>query len=144
VVLVPVLLITAVSSRMSILELNLPGPSSEPAPPGEPEFNLEVVVRQNAIEVGERGAGLLRRFDVDSNDPDLVALGGYLLDVKSRFPDKLDVTLLLEPDVAYERIVAVMDRVRAVERFDERSNRAVTTELFPEISIGDAPLAAVN
>src|SRR5690606_12605624 len=44
VVLVPFLLITAVFSRMSILELNLPGPSSEPVPLEEPQFNLEVIV----------------------------------------------------------------------------------------------------
>jgi biopolymer transport protein ExbD len=144
VVLVPFLLITAVFSRMSILELNLPGPSSEPAPLDEPEFNLEVVVREHAIEVGERGAGLLRRFDAEDNDPNLDALADYLLDVKRRFPEKLDATLLLEPEVSYERIVAVMDRVRAAELVDERSNRVVKTELFPEISIGDAPLAAVN
>lgn|SRR5690606_15967073 len=144
VVLVPFLLITAVFSRMSILELNLPGPSAEAAEQSEPEFRLEIIVRRDAIEVGERNAGLLRKFETEAGEYDLDGLGDYLVDVKRRFPDKVDATLLLEPDVAYEHIVAVMDRVRAVERFDERSSRFVMAELFPEISIGDAPLAAVN
>jgi|SRR5690606_5283118 len=144
VVLVPFLLITAVFSRMSILELNLPGPAAEAAEQDEPEFRLEIVVRQNVIEVGERSAGLLRRFEAEAAEYDLDSLSDYLIEVKRRFPDKLDATLLLEPDVAYEHIVAVMDRVRAIEQLDERSNRVVTAELFPEISIGDAPVAAVN
>jgi len=144
VVLVPFLLITAVFSRMSILELNLPGSSAETMEQNEPEFRLEIIVRRNAIEVGERSAGLLRRFEAEGGEYDLDGLGEYLIDVKRRFPDKIDATLLLEPDVAYEDIVAVMDRVRAVERFDERSSRFVMAELFPEISIGDAPVAVVN
>ncbi|HEX6995417.1 MAG TPA: biopolymer transporter ExbD [Gammaproteobacteria bacterium] len=144
VALVPFLLITAVFSRMSILELNLPGPSAETVEQDEPEFRLEIVVRRDTIEVGERSAGILRRFGTEAGEYDLDGLSDYLLDVKRRFPDKLDATLLLEPDVSYEHIVAVMDRVRAVERFDERSGRPVMAELFPEISIGDAPLAAVN
>jgi|SRR5690606_2285897 len=144
VILVPFLLITAVFSRMSILELNLPAPSAETVEQDEPEFQLEVVVRQNAIEVGERSAGLLRRFEAEGGEYDLDGLADYLLDVKRRFPEKLDATLLLEPDVQYELIVAVMDRVRAVERFDDGADRVVTAELFPEISIGDAPIVAVN
>jgi len=144
VVLVPFLLITAVFSRMSILELNLPASSSEPVEQAEPEFQLEVVVRRNVLEVGERSAGMLRRFEAENGEHALDALTAYLLDVKRQFPDKIDVTLLLEPDVSYELIVAVMDHVRAVEHFDERTNGPVMAELFPEISIGDAPLAAVN
>jgi len=144
VVLVPFLLITAVFSRMSILELNLPRASTETVEQDEPEFQLEIVVRRNVLEVGERSAGLLRRFENEAGEYDLEGLGAYLLDVKRRFPEKVDATLLLEPDVPYEHLVAVMDRVRAVERFDERAGRPVSAELFPEISIGDAPLAAVN
>src|SRR5690606_30960909 len=114
VVLVPFLLITAVFSRMSILELNLPTSAAEAqTPPDEPTFQLEITVRESVIEVGDRTAGVLRRFEMTDGEHDLDGLGAYLVDVKRRFPDKLDATLLLEPEIPYELIVAVMDRVRA-------------------------------
>ena len=69
---------------------------------------------------------------------DLTALSEYLQRVKDRFPDKLDATILLEPDVPYDTLVQVMDTVRVVEQVQE--GRTVQAELFPEISIGDAPL----
>ena len=40
VILVPFLLITAVFSRLAVLELNLPGSSTEPADPQEQTFQL--------------------------------------------------------------------------------------------------------
>ena len=49
VILVPFLLITAVFSRLAILELNLPGSSTEPADPQELTFQLEVTVRETRI-----------------------------------------------------------------------------------------------
>ena len=54
VILVPFLLITAVFSRLAILELNLPGSSTEPADPQDLTFQLEVIVRTDKIEVGDR------------------------------------------------------------------------------------------
>ena len=59
VILVPFLLITAVFSRLAILELNLPGSSTEPVDPQEQTFQLEVIVREGKIEVGDRNQGLL-------------------------------------------------------------------------------------
>ena len=57
VILVPFLLITAVFSRLTILELNLPGSSSEPVEPQDQTFQLEVIVRADKIEVGDRNQG---------------------------------------------------------------------------------------
>ncbi len=59
VILVPFLLITAVFSRLAILELNLPSSSTEPVDPQEQVFQLEVIVRKERIEVGDRNQGLL-------------------------------------------------------------------------------------
>src|SRR5690606_16462045 len=145
VVLVPFLLITAVFSRMSILELNLPTSDADAqAPPDEPTFQLEITVRESVIEVGDRNAGVLKRFERVDGEHDREGLADYLVDVNRRFPDKLDATLLLEPDIPYELIVAVMDRVRATDRLDAGSERSVQVELFPEIAIGDATLAAAR
>ena len=49
-------------------------------------------------------------------------------------------TLLLEPDIPYDVLVAVMDKVRVAEQVDTVANRVARTDLFPDISIGDAPV----
>ena len=135
VVLVPFLLITAVFSRMSILELNLPAPSSSAAP--EPVFQLEVIVRGDALEVGERQRGLLTRLPREGDDYDFDGLATYLKRVKAEYPDMSNATILLEQDVPYDTLVQVMDTLRLYEVME--GGAMLRAELFPDISIGDAP-----
>ena len=142
VILVPFLLITAVFSRMAIIELNLPTEDSLAQEIEEPEFALEVIVRADAIQVGDRNAGVFSHIPAEDGKYDLVALNEKLKSVKSEFPDELAVTLLLEPDVDYEVLVQVMDTVRTY-RIDEPGDFR-RAELFPEISIGDAPVMAAS
>ncbi len=138
VILVPFLLITAVFSRLAILELNLPGSSSEPVEPQEQAFQLEVIVRQEKIEVGDRNQGLLGVYPNGDDGYDFEALGTKLSELKKRYPTKTDASILLEQDIAYDTLVQVMDKVRVAERLDEQS--IVRSDLFPDISIGDAPV----
>jgi len=125
--------------RLAILELNLPAAQSAPSVE-PPKFQLEVTVRESGIEVGDRNAGLLSRIDNTPAGYDLPKLTEYLTRLKQEFPDKTDATLLFEPEVQYDSMVAVMDRIRVAEQFDGTNNRVLRTELFPEISVGDAPL----
>lgn len=140
VILVPFLLITAVFSQVAILELNLPTSQTEASEEQEPEFQLEITVRETMIDVGDRTAGLLTRIESTAEGYDLETLSTYLGQVKERFPEKIDATLLLEPDISYEVLVSVMDTVRLQERLDEDAQRVIESELFPEIAIGDAPV----
>jgi biopolymer transport protein ExbD len=124
--------------RLAILELNLP--TAQSAPTEEPpEFQLEITVRENGIEVGDRTTGTLNRIEKTEDDYHLEDLTAYLSQVKEKFPEKSDATVLLEPDIAYETVIAVMDRVRVTERMNDES-RLVRVDLFPEISLGDAPV----
>jgi len=125
--------------RLAILELNLPTAQST-ADTEPPEFQLEVTVRDGSIEVGDRATGLLNRIDKTGDDYHLDQLSAYLAEVKERFPEKTDATLLLEPDISYDVLVAVMDRVRETERMTADTRQLVRADLFPEISIGDAPV----
>ncbi len=136
VILVPFLLITAVFSRLAILELNLPGASSEPADNPVETMQLEITVRQARIEVGDRNGGLLSRIDNVNGEYDLERLAEKLREVKYINPDKIDCTLLLESDISYETLVQVMDKVRVYESVEDGELSKI--ELFPEISIGDA------
>jgi hypothetical protein len=57
--------------------------------------------------------------------------------IKGQYPDKDDASVLLEPDIEYDSLIQVMDTVRSVEIRD--GEQAARADLFPAISIGDAP-----
>ena len=139
VILVPFLLITAVFSRLAILELNLPGSSTEPVDPQDQTFQLEVIVRKDKIEIGDRNQGLLGVYpNEDEGSYDYDSLSNKLSELKDRYPTKTDASILLESDIAYDTLVQVMDRVRVRESIEE--DAVVRSDLFPDISIGDAPV----
>jgi len=140
-VLVTFLLMTAVFSRTVILELKLPSQSAEFVPP-PPGIKLEVILRQDTVEVTDANSGRLAGFPRSSRELpyDLGGLAEYLQAVKVRNPDLTDATLLLEADIPYDSLVQVMDTMRLVEQ--RQNNVLVQAELFPNVSIGDAPPAA--
>ncbi|NIL94360.1 MAG: biopolymer transporter ExbD [Woeseiaceae bacterium] len=141
VILVPFLLITAVFSRLAVLELNLPGSSTEPVDPQEQTFQLEVIVRKDKIEVGDRNQGLLGIYpNSEEGEYDYDALSDKLSQLKKRYPEKTDAAILLEQDIEYDTLVQVMDRVRVEEEAVGLS--VIRNDLFPDISIGDAPVAS--
>jgi biopolymer transport protein ExbD len=140
VILVPFLLITAVFSRLAILELYLPGSSTEPVDPEEQTFQLEVTVRQTQIEVGDRNLGALGVYPNSEDGYDYEALSTKLAEIKEKYPEKTDVAILLEAEIPYDTLVQIMDRVRVAESIDEIEATVVRTDLFPDISIGDAPV----
>jgi biopolymer transport protein ExbD len=134
VVLVPFLLITAVFSRITIVELDLP--SARGAPPTAPTLRVEVVVREAGLEIMD-GAQVIAAIPNVDGKYDLPKLSEYLVAIKREYPEKDDASVLLEPDIAYDHLIQVMDAVRSVETRDgELMARA---DLFTAISIGDAP-----
>ena len=138
VILVPFLLITAVFSRLAILQLNLPGSSTEAVDPQDQTFQLEVTVRSNKIEVGDRNQGALGVYPNSGDGYDFEALSAKLVEIKKGYPTKTDVAVLLEQDIPYDVLVQVMDRVRVNVSIEEEE--IVRKDLFPDISIGDAPV----
>ncbi len=145
VILVPFLLITAVFSRLAIIELSLPGSSTEPVEPQDQVFQLEVIVRTDKIEVGDRNQGLLGIYPNTDGGYDYDAVGDKLLELKERYPEKTEASILLEQDIPYDTLVQIMDTVRVsidIEVDDDQEQMLVRSELFPDISIGDAPVLA--
>jgi biopolymer transport protein ExbD len=135
-VLVTFLLMTAVFSRTVILELKLPPANADFTPP-PPGLQLEVVVRKDSLLVDDRNSGPLASFPNKDGTYDYDALSHYLQQVKAKFPDKTDATVLLEPDIPYDVVVQVMDRMRVLEV--NAGLDVVQYELFPDVSLGDAP-----
>jgi biopolymer transport protein ExbD len=139
VILVPFLLITAVFSRLAILELNLPGSSTEPADPQEQTFQLEITVRQGQIEIGDRNMGALGVYPSTVGGYDYESLSTKLSEIKEQYPDKTDAAILLEPEIPYDTLVQIMDLVRVAVTVEDEN--IVRSDLFPDISIGDAPVS---
>lgn len=143
VVLVPFLLSTAVFSRLAVIDLTLPAQSSGVAQLQVDDLQLEVTIRPDAIEVGDRVGGLIERVPNQTGakgGPDLAALSRLIQQIKSRFPNQSAATLLAQPDTAYDTMVQVMDALREGHRVQD--GKLVRGELFPKISIGDAPVVS--
>jgi biopolymer transport protein ExbD len=139
-VLVTFLLMTAVFSRTVILELKLPSQNTEFREP-PPGLQLEVIVRKDSLLVADRNSGPLAPLPNQKGAYDYDGLSQYLQRVKDKYPDKTDATILLEPNIAYDTLVQVMDKLRVVEI--SAGLNTVQAELFPDVSIGDAPATDV-
>jgi biopolymer transport protein ExbD len=137
VILVFFLLFTAVFSNTNILELNLPAPNSS-VPELPKGLNLEVIVRHTGIEIADRNTGVLRSLPMKEGAYDYAGLSEYLQFVKSKYPATLEASVLLEQDIQYDVLVQTMDNVRLWQMDDKPKYTKV--ELFPDISVGDAPL----
>ena len=149
VVLVPFLLSTAVFTRLTVLELNLPAQSSGVEQLKVEDLKLEVVIRPDALEVGDRIGGLIQRIAKTPGGHDLTALSTLMQQIKGKFPEVMAATVLAQPDTPYDMLVQVMDAVRearpaATHGKTAKATKAVNASLFPEISIGDAPISVAK
>jgi biopolymer transport protein ExbD len=146
VVLVSFLMFSAMFSKTSIQELNMPPNSAGgPADPNKDQpVVIEVMLRKNGLEISNG--------KVISDSIPLLADGSYntldlsarLKKLKDQHMDKKDVILLMEPDVEYDDMIQVMDAVKFVKmRAPGRDNvtKSMTITLFPNVTVGDAPPA---
>ena len=137
VVLIPFLLISAVFSRVTIMELSVPT-SAGGAAVNKPNFAIEVIVRKSGFEIAN-GSSVEAAIPKKDDQYDMEMLSEMLMRLKAKYPDKEDATVLMEPDIEYDYLIQVMDAVRSTEVQAEGSEEAQRIELFPDISIGDAP-----
>ncbi|MEP7298613.1 MAG: biopolymer transporter ExbD [Burkholderiales bacterium] len=138
VVLVPFLLSVAVFTRLAVIDLSLPTQSSVNSGLKENNLQLEVVIRNDALEVGDRFGGLIQRIPDTTAGHDVAALSQLVQQLKVKFPEKTEATVLAEPNTPYDTLVQVMDAMRSGRTVQGAA--VVYAELFPNISIGDAPI----
>jgi biopolymer transport protein ExbD len=130
------LIFTAVFSKTSVLEVNLPGPGAQAAS-AKPSFELELILRRTGIEIADRNSGVLTTIPAVQSGQDVARLTEYLAGLKQRVPDVTHATLLVAEDVDYDTIVQVMDGARA--RQTVAAGKVSREPLFPQIALGDAP-----
>jgi biopolymer transport protein ExbD len=137
VVLVPFLLITAVFSRMTIVELHLPSSSGGPA--SEIGFRPDVIVREDGVEI-TNGRSVIAALPKVAGEYDFETLSRYMLSLKEDNPDVDDISVLLESQIPYDYLIQVMDVVRSAEVPDEAAENGFTrVALFTAVAVGDAP-----
>ena len=144
VVLFTFLLMTAVFSRVTILQLDLPSADSVGAA-SPPQFRLEVIVRESGFELtnGETLiAALPKTLD---GECDFAQLSQLAQQLKSENPQVDDASVLMERQVRYDYLIQVMDAIRSVDLPVDGEPAAGSivptkrTQLFTNIAVGEAP-----
>jgi len=136
VILIPFLLVTAVFSQTAILEIQpVIGAGEQVAVPES--LQLQVVVRQAVIEVSYHGQAQPTRIDRSADEQALASLATLASKLKARYPQSLEATVLLEPQVSYDVLVQVLDVLRV--KMQRQGDVVESTELFPLIALGPVP-----
>src|SRR5574341_46361 len=136
-VMVVFLLITAVFTRITIMELSVPTNAGGSAL-NTPNFAIEVIVRKAGLEIAN-GSSVQAAIPKKDDQYDMQMLPEMLTRLKALSPEKEDATVLLEPDIEYDHLIQIMDAVRGAAVQAEGSEEVKKAVLFPNISIGDAP-----
>ena len=137
VVLIPFLLITAVFSRLTIVELDLPSNAGGAAAHQE-SFRIEVIVREAGIEISN-GTVVIATVPKKDDDYDLETLSEMMVALKQEYPEIDTASVLMEAFIPYDYLIQVMDIVRTVEVPTGVEDEYKLYALFSDIAVGAAP-----
>ncbi len=152
IILVPVLLMSMVFSHITVLDLKLPDIASDSTPQENNDEkeneSLELVIEADEMVINYPAGAPLKRLPKKEHpetgvmEYDFATLSLTLQQVKRQLKekgkDKKDILILSQQDTDYQTIVRAMDTVRSFKAVVAAS--VVNAELFPAISLGDAPV----
>jgi biopolymer transport protein ExbD len=118
-------------SGLAILGINLPDAHAQA---DEKVRGLSVAVYPTHLLVLDR-SGPLQDFPSGADGYDLVGLAHFLRKVKDQDPGQTAITLMMDSRAQYNLLVQLMDIARVQPTPDGHGER----DLFPQISLGDAP-----
>ncbi|MFT4732430.1 MAG: biopolymer transport protein ExbD [Gammaproteobacteria bacterium] len=158
IVLVPVLLMMMVFSRITVVELILPGIEALGADEPIEDQRLEILVSDDSLNiffpqgylvktitkipaVDEDGEPLVSADAEPAMQHDFTELQNTLKLVKQtlldKAVDKKDIILMLPDSTDYQTIISLIDATRSYKEVLVTS--VVDAELFPEVSLAEAP-----
>ncbi len=158
IVLVPVLLMMMVFSRITVVELRLPGIEVLSADDPVEDQRLEILVSDDSLNiffpqgylvktiakipaVDEDGEPLVSTGAEPELQHDFTGLQDTLKLVKqtllAKDVDKKDIILMLPDTTDYQTIISLIDSTRSYKAVVATS--VVDAELFPEVSLAEAP-----
>jgi biopolymer transport protein ExbD len=136
-VLVTFLLMTAVFSRITIVQLDLP--SAADGKTTEPTFRLEVIVRKEGFEL-TNGTQSIAAIPQVNGEYDLKSLSELALSLKREHPQVDSASVLMDPEVNYDHLIQAMDAIRSTEVPAVGADpQPAKVALFTKIAVGDAP-----
>jgi biopolymer transport protein ExbD len=158
IVLVPVLLMMMVFSRITVVELKLPGIEALGADEPIEDQRLEVLVSDDSLNVffpqgylvktiakvevsKDSDEALISNNSETVSQHDFAGLQETLKLVKqtllAKAVDKKDIILMLPDNTDYQTIISLIDSTRSYK--DVVAASLVDAELFPEVSLAEAP-----
>lgn len=143
IVLVPVLLLSMVFTRITVLDIQLPASAGESAAQIS-QKQVEVVIKDHAILVNFPEGVLLRTItNIDDGSPDYenvsLVLQALKRELQIKKADRSNVNLLVSESIPYHKIISTMDAIRSYRTVVVTD--VVDAELFPDIAFGDAPIS---
>lgn len=138
VILVPFLLITTVFTHLTVLDINLPTNTQvSSSNPKKKTFEINVIINKKFFVVADNRGHVIKKIQTFKTGGHFKILNNVLKQVKVRYPDKTNITILSQQNSKYDTLVNTMDAVRVFNAVED--GEVVQVELFPDISIGDAP-----
>ncbi len=150
IVLVPVLLLSMVFTRITVIDLQLPEAAGSTSAELQQQ-QVELVLSSAGLAVNFPEGQLLQKIpDVepisqgDRRQPDYQVLSNVLQELKRHLrgkdADRRNINFLIQEDTPYDQIIAAMDTVRSYQSVVATS--VVDAELFPDIAFADLPEGA--
>lgn len=146
IILVPVLLVMMVFSRITVVDLKLPD-LGDPSQQDLETQRVEVVLEENFIDVNRVFGNNVTRYNRIAKKDDQydfktlsLTLQQLKRELRERGLEKRDALILSRPETDYQALITTIDTVRSYKAVVVTD--VVDAELFPEVSLGDAPVGA--
>ena len=97
----------------------------------------QLIGMDDDLVLRDANIGVITRLERTDDEDQWRQLREALIEIKQRFPDETAIALRLAPGVSYNTLIQVMDRVGSTQQVQLGTLERV--ELFPDISLGDAP-----
>ena len=140
VILVPFLLVTAVFSRTAVLDVQATASGTGQTTLESPE--LRIVIRSHTFDIGHVGQQSQQSVSRSEGASALDALTQIILSLQREHPDTSQAIVLVEPQIAYETLVQVLDILREAAPIKEGVSGAGSA--FLQVALGPAPTLEVQ
>ncbi len=129
VIMIPSLLINAVFTQVSVLNVDQPGDGAPHTASAavKPQLTLDIGVYPDKIVINNRGVGQIKEIAGHN----FAELNAALIDVKKQYPHVDSATLRIEETVTYQDIISTIDAVRIVDSQKTGNSYA----LFPNVQL---------
>lgn len=145
-VMVTFLLMTAVFTRLSIIQLDLPSNGAGGAP-SDPVYRLEVIVKKDGLTLSNGGREDFQNLPLENGQYPFARLAEVAVEKKAQHADVEAASVLMSSDVEYDYLVQAMDAIRSIDAAAAKAHgyaggtpdAAGRVDLFPKVAVGNAP-----